>query len=238
MTLDLRINSAHDPRHLQQAYAATGRLQVPNFLEADCATQLHRELLANRDWYLTYNEGAENFESEAARFQALSPAQQQRFMANLYARAREGFQYLFKQYYISGAIKRGEQPGHPLHPVEDFVNSEGFLSWMRELTDRPEIAFSDCYASRYEAGHFLTEHNDIHGDQRRIAAWVISMTPEWNPDWGGYLAFYDDAGNIEAGFKPSFNTLNIFSIPQKHAVQILAPFAGQPRTSLLGWLQH
>ncbi len=237
MSFTLKISADHDARGLQAAFAACGRLQVPNFLEADSAKTLRQLLTSNETWYLTYNEGKENFESGTAEFNALAPAQQQRFMANVYGRARGSFQYLFKQYYISQAIKLGEQPGHALHPLHDCVNSDGFLNWMRTLTNRPQINHSDCYASCYEPGHFLTEHNDLHTTQNRIAAWVISMTPDWNPDWGGYLAFFDETGNIETAFKPSYNTLNIFSIPQRHAVQLVAPFAGHARTSLLGWLQ-
>lgn len=238
MPAQLKISAEHDANQLQQAFVAHGRLQVPNFMDAQSAQQVHQMLKQNQNWYLTYNEGKENYESEAAKFNALAPAQQQRFMSNVYGRAREDFQYIFKQYYITQAIKLGEQPGHALHCVEDFVNDEAFLGFMRTLTNRQDISHSDCYASCYEAGHFLTEHNDIHNQQNRIAAWVISMTPDWNPNWGGYLAFFDDSGNIDAAFKPSYNTLNIFSIPQKHAVQLVAPFAGHPRTSLLGWLQH
>ena len=238
MPLSLKINTKHNPDQLQEIYTSNGRLQVPDFLETECARTLYQELRANQTWYLTYNEGGENYESGAEQFNALAPTQQQRFMTKLYGRAQENFQYIFKQYYITQAIKLGEQPGHPLHPVQDFVDGAGFLDWMRKLTARDDIKHSDCYASCYEAGHFLTEHNDIHDTQERIAAWVISMTPDWNPNWGGYLAFYDESGNIEAAFKPSFNTLNIFSIPQKHSVQLVAPFAGHARTSLLGWLQH
>ena len=87
-----------------------------------------------------------------------------------------------------------------------------------------------------QPGHFLTKHADRHPSHDRVAAWVLSMTPEWDENWGGHLAFYDDRGNITEAFKPAFNTLNIFLIPVDHAVQMVAPFAAKPRTSFLGWL--
>ena len=52
------------------------------------------------------------------------------------------------------------------------------------------------------------------------------------------LAFFDEAGNIEEAFMPAFNTLNIFLIPQRHAVQQVAPFAGTRRLSYLSWLHR
>ena len=64
------------------------------------------------------------------------------------------------------------------------------------------------------------------------------MTRGWKPDWGGNLLFYGKAGNITQGLVPKFNTLNIFLIPQPHAVSHVAPYAGQPRLSFLGWLKR
>ena len=120
----------------------------------------------------------------------------------------------------------------------DFVNSESTLQWMRTLTGQEQIRRSDSYASLYAPGDFLTTHDDLHGSHDRVAAYVISMTKDWNPNWGGYLAFFDEEDNIEQAFMPSFNTLNLFLIPQKHAVQMVSPFAGTMRTSYLGWLHQ
>ena len=238
MTIELQINPAHDPAQLHAAFVQHGRLQIPDFLAAETADHLYRLLGENRQWYLSYNEGGENYESSVAEFEALPPEQQRRFMNKLYGRARDGFQYLFRQYYITQAIRLGENPGHPMHRMQDFVNSDSFLDFMRTLTGAGDIAKSDSYASWYGPGHFLTEHDDRHSSHDRVAAYVISMTRDWNPNWGGYLAFFDDEGNIEEAFMPTWNTLNIFSIPRKHAVQLVAPFAGHPRTSYLGGLQR
>jgi Rps23 Pro-64 3,4-dihydroxylase Tpa1-like proline 4-hydroxylase len=71
-----------------------------------------------------------------------------------------------------------------------------------------------------------------------VAAYVFSMTKVWDKNWGGHLAFFDDAGNITHAFVPSFNTLNIFLVPQLHSVQLVSPFAGANRSSYLGWLHR
>jgi len=52
------------------------------------------------------------------------------------------------------------------------------------------------------------------------------------------LAFFDDNGNIKEAFIPSFNTLNIFLVPQMHSVQLVSPFAGANRCSYLGWFHR
>ena len=236
MNIDLSIHPRHNPDELAPTLRDQGRLQIPGFLPESCSEYLHQLLQENRVWHLSYNEGQENYESEESEFNALAPQQRQKFLNNIYTRARDNFQYFFKQYYISQAIKLGENNGHPMHQIHDWVNSAAFLDFMRKLTGSPEIRESDSYASLYGPGHFLTMHDDRHATHDRVAAWVISMTPEWNENWGGYLAFYDDKGNVTEAFKPAFNTLNIFTVPQKHAVQLVAPFAGRPRTSYLGWL--
>ena len=233
----LALDSRHDPAALSRDLIETGRVQIPNFMTQEAANYLHGLLRSHEHWHLTYNEGSENYETDEQTFKALPPQQQHRFTANIYRRAREGFQYLFWQYYISAAVKNGENPNHPMHGINDWVNSEEFLGFMRTLTQRNDITHSDSYASWYSPGHFLTKHDDRHPRQQRVAAWVLSMTPEWDENWGGHLAFFDENGSITEAFKPAFNTFNIFLVPQDHAVQLIAPYAGKPRTSYLGWLQ-
>ena len=236
--MDISINPDLDPNELKAAFLRKERLQVPDFFTPESADYLYQLLLDNSTWYLTYNEGQENYESSVAEFQALEPVQRQRFMGRIYQRASDQFQYVFNQYYISQAIELGEQPGHPMHQMQEFMNRDSTLSFMRTLTGQDDIRKADSYASWYAPGHFLTQHDDLHGTHDRVAALAFSMTRDWNPNWGGHLAFFDDAGNIEEAFLPSFNTLNIFLIPQKHAVQQVAPFATARRTSYLSWLHR
>jgi len=233
---DFHINPALDTALLAEKLRATGRLQIPDFTTVDTAHKLHQLLTQHEHWHLTYNEGAENYETSEQQFKALPPQQQHRFMGNIYRRAGQEFQYVFWQYYISQAVKVGENEGHPMHAVNDWVTDEPFLDFMRTLTGRQDVRTSDSYASWYSPGHFLTKHADNHPTHDRVAAWVLSMTPDWDENWGGHLAFYDAAGNIDGAFKPAFNTLNIFLIPVDHAVQMVAPYAKKPRTSFLGWL--
>lgn len=121
---------------------------------------------------------------------------------------------------------------------QKFMNSEDVLNMMRTLTGETAIRKADSYASIYAPGHFLTAHDDRHDSHDRVAAYVVSMTKTWNKDWGGHLAFFDDDGNITEALIPSFNTLNIFLVPQMHSVQLVSPFAGNSRTSYLGWLHR
>ncbi|MFC4349361.1 2OG-Fe(II) oxygenase [Kordiimonas lipolytica] len=236
--VDVRIDARHDPAALGEILQKEGRLQVPNFFPADVAEKLYGLLRANPTWFTAYNEGENFYEVPQAEVAGLSPAQQQQFWRVIQKGAREGFQYFFQQYYISEAVQQGRETGHPLHFMHDFVNSEPVLEFMRTLTGEPKVRYIDSFASQYVAGNFLTRHDDTHATDDRVAAYVISMTKDWKADWGGNLVFYDEDENITGGFKPTFNSLNIFLVPQPHAVTVVSPFAGDRRTSFLGWVKR
>lgn len=236
--INITIDERHDPAELGKTLRETSRLQIPNFLTEESANTLYDLISRNKTWFVAYNEGDNYYETPIEHMTRLTPAQQQQFLRPIMMGANRGFQYYFQQYYMTEAIKNGREQGHPLHQMHDYVNSAPFLDFMRTLTGVAEIDRSDSFASRYMPNNFLTNHDDTHANETRVAAYTISMTKNWNPDWGGNTVFYDEDGNITAGFKPAFNTLNIFFVPQPHAVQLVAPFAGEPRLSYLGWLKR
>ena len=238
MAEQLEINPDLDFDALGRILQEKSRLQVENFFTPDTAEYLHQLLMENKDWYLAYNERDNYYESSMEQLNALNPQQRQKFMNNIYVRARTHFQYVFKQYYITQAIELNEQPGHPMHQMHGFVNSEEVLAVMRKLTGDTAIRKADSYATKYKPGHFLSSHDDRHDKHDRVAAYVVSMNRIWDKNWGGHLAFFDDMGNIEEAFIPSFNTLNMFLIPQIHSVQLVSPFAGTNRTSFSGWFHR
>ena len=70
MPVELSINPELDPNALNAAFCRKERLQVPDFFTPETADYLYQLLLDNSTWYLTYNEGQENYESSLAKFQA------------------------------------------------------------------------------------------------------------------------------------------------------------------------
>jgi len=234
----ITINPKLNPKELNKIYQDKGRLQVHNFFTEETSQYLLTLLLENKNWNLAYNSGNNFYESPISELEKLTPEQKQKFMKQIFAKASNKFQYVFIQYYISQAIKLKEEAGHPLHQVDTFLNSDYYLDFMRELTADSSIKKADSYASVFDKEHFLTEHDDLHDKHDRVAACVFNLTKRWNRNWGGHLAFFDDKGNIEQAFIPTFNTLNILSIPQNHAVQQVTPFAEEKRYSLLSWLHR
>ena len=82
-----------------------------------------------------------------------------------------------------------------------------------------------------------TRHVDAHSGEGRRVAYVLNFAPDyWHTDWGGYLVFFDEEGDIVEGFRPRFNALNLFRVPQAHSVTFVPPFAPAARFAISGWL--
>ena len=120
----------------------------------------------------------------------------------------------------------------------EYLNAPDFLDLVREVTGIPEIVRADGQATFYAAQHYLGRHIDSHVAEGWRVAYVLNVAREdWHPDWGGYLTFLDKDGDIVEGFRPRFNALNLFAVPQSHAVTYVPPFAPTGRYAITGWLR-
>ncbi|MDG1683315.1 MAG: hypothetical protein P8H99_04155, partial [Luminiphilus sp.] len=84
------INPLIDETAAAATLAARGRLQIHDFTTRETATTLYELLRHHNDWYLSFNEGPDNFETSEAEFGALTIEQKHRFTAAAYRRARSG----------------------------------------------------------------------------------------------------------------------------------------------------
>ncbi|MDP1778054.1 MAG: 2OG-Fe(II) oxygenase family protein, partial [Brevundimonas sp.] len=130
-----------------------------------------------------------------------------------------------------------EAPRDAVSEVPGFLNGPDFIAFVRTVTGDARIDFADAQATRYRPGHVLTGHDDTAAGKNRLYAYVLNLTRDWRPDWGGVLAFEAADGHIEEGFAPAFNALNIFAVPMRHAVTQVASFAPRDRLSITGWLR-
>jgi Rps23 Pro-64 3,4-dihydroxylase Tpa1-like proline 4-hydroxylase len=227
----LQLAPGLDLAGLAQVYRTHGRLQIVNFLADESAAALYRELADSRHWRLTVNRGEEihHFDLEDI---AGWPAERLGLLDRAVTMGgRYGFQFRYD------VLRVGETPSPLLAALADLLSSPELVQFMRTLTGAGDIAFADAHASRYRSGHFLTTHDDEVEAMGRRAAYVLNLTPEWRPDWGGLLQFYDAMGNVSRAFTPGFNVLNIFRVPQPHSVSWVTPLAAAPRYAVTGWLR-
>lgn len=214
--------------------ARTGRTRVPG-LFGDGAEALHAAVLApDQPWVRTFLNplGAD---IPVATLEASSPEDQAHVTQQAYAGATEGLQFLFDRLRLGPAREAGAATPQILFDLLDLFNTEAFLDFARRLTGDDRIAFSDGQVTRYLPGHFLNRHSDANPRTERLYAYVLNLSPGWRAEWGGLLQFLDEGGDITETFVPSFGALNVFAVPQMHAVSTVAPFAGGSRYSVTGW---
>lgn len=235
--LNIELNERSDTGRLRQRFKKYGRVQIPNFLTENAAHILVNTFTRHDRWNLVTNFNGQHMDLDERGMAKLSTADRNVFTDRVHAQAREDFQYLFSNYPIYDAYHSGTLDNPVIKKLFRFLNDSSFLDLLRHICADTTISFADAQATRYEAGHFLTEHDDDVEGKNRRCAYVLNLTPHWRPDWGGLLQFYDKNGNVEEAYTPRFNALNIFKVPQKHSVSSVAPFANGPRLSVTGWLR-
>lgn len=231
------LQSGLDIGTARTAFEGAGRVQLENLLEPHAPDSLYDCLRMEVPWQLHFNDGAQSHDVDLAQFQALGEASQQALIEAIHQNAARDFQYLFDNFPVADAYDAGEHADLLLMQFHEFVNTEEFLDLARQVTGIESIRMADSQATRYRPGHFLTTHDDEADGKHRMAAYVLSLTPDWRADFGGLLNFVDRGGNVTGTYTPGFNVLHLFQVPQAHAVSCVAPFAPAPRYSLSGWLR-
>lgn len=229
------LNPALDPSRLGEAIEPTGRLHVPDILEAGAAAALGGALASERAWnrVVTLRSG-----SFIAPLEDDEPVQDthRRWLADATLDGGQtSMQYIHDSRRLSSERHYGLGRSDTLTDLETWLNGAEMIGFMQALTGDERIAACDAQATRFLPGHVLTVHNDRDADQRRLYAFVMNFTRPWRADWGGLLLFYGEDGHIQQGFTPGFNTLNLFQVPQAHAVSQVATFALGARLAISGW---
>lgn len=233
---DLALSPSLDVLALNRAFAETRRLHIPDVLTSDSAEALTAAMLAYDGWRVTVDAGGERFELPLAAGRAAEPGKQSWIDQAALSGADPAMQYIFdtRRVAVEGI---GDDVQDAVTAMPAFVNSAAFIAFVRGVTGDDRIDFADAQATRYRPGHVLTGHNDEAEGKNRLYAYVLNLTRDWRVDWGGALIFPGADGQIEQGFVPRFNALNLFAVPMDHAVTQVASFAGADRLSITGWLR-
>ncbi len=236
------LNPDLDRAGLAQRFAADTRLQVENILTQETARELREIMVSGTEWGVAIQAGADA-PPRSWRGRDLRDPDTSREVVELVKatdRAAAAGDYAFRshRYSLVEGLQKGWAPGGPHELLLEYLNAPDFLGLMRDITGMADLAKADGHASCFGPNHFLGRHIDSHVAEGWRIAYVLNLTiDDWHPDWGGYLVFYDDEGNIETGFKPRFNTLNLFKVPQAHAVTYVPPYAPRGRYAISGWLR-
>lgn len=219
-----------------RVFRASGRVHIGGLLTDESAARLHRCLVAEVPWQDVAGDAAGHHDLPAAK-DPEHGATRARILASAEREAAHGFAYRYRNFPMLDHYTAGRYRELYVMRLMEFLNSPPFLDFARTATGCAQIAFADAQATLYGPGDFLTCHDDAVEGKHRHAAYVLSMTPRWRPDWGGLLAFPDQAGHLHEAFCPSFNALNLLRVPTPHLVTQVASFAAAGRYSITGWLR-
>lgn len=235
----LSLNPALDVEELARTYAAAGRLQIAGFLSPDSAEWLATALETQTPWSFTYwGDDQQPHYVPLASIRAMSPQALQDLTTGLMDRSGQQYGFAYLNYRMITAYVAGQDVGHPLHTLTEFLNSPAFLQFARTIVGDADVRKVDGQATLFRPGDFLCRHDDSSvAGVDRVAAYTLGFTRRWRSDWGGQLAFHDEQGDIERALTPRWNTLTLFKVPVSHSVIPVAPYARAPRISVVGWLR-
>ncbi len=236
------LNPALDRAALAQRFAERGRVQIRDVLTEETAREMLTVLAKGTPWGMSVGAGEResprSYSMEELRTPEASQAMNAMARSAEEHSARGEYAFRFAHFPIVKAIQDGYDPGGPHEVMLEHINSEPFMQLAREITGIEGLIKGDGQATMFAPHHYLGRHIDSHVAEGWEVAYVLNFAPpDWHPDWGGYLLFLDDEGDVVEGFKPRYNALNLFKVPQSHCVSYVPPFAPLGRMALTGWLR-
>jgi len=233
--MKFELNPELDRAALAKRLKADRRVQIPNILKTEHAERLTECIEKEIPWSFTYYDDKGPGIIEQHNLEKVPPKDMQALQNNIYKQAIDGFGYAYGLLHQSDATRtRGEIPA-VLNDFYQFLAGPEMRDFIVTVLDDSSIRQVDAQATRFGPGNFLGYHNDqMHGAHRRCA-YVFNFTRRWRPDWNGYLQFFDENGNGSVAYKPGFNVLNLFKVPQAHAVACIPPYAAAYRYAVSGW---
>jgi SM-20-related protein len=227
------INNDLDPDRWRRELQVRSRVQIPSFLQVSAAEAFARELADRVPWQLAERSAGQSRTSPRGEYP--TDDTYARLLQSGYARAADEYQFAYDSYMLVNAAKEGWDPELLVHGVLKFLNTPQFIAFARYLSDDATITHVSAQCTRYRFGHYLMPHDDLHEGEGRRYAYVINLSRDWRPDWGGQLQFLDEDGQVRDTFLPRWNSLSLFRVPQRHHVTFVAPWAAHPRHAITGW---
>jgi Rps23 Pro-64 3,4-dihydroxylase Tpa1-like proline 4-hydroxylase len=230
------FNPALDLDAIGRGFAVHRRFQIRNVLELPFADALHECLMHKVPWDFAYRLHGRDHARRSHEMRAMSSAEHAALAGQIIAEAGQGFQFAFFKYSMVEAFRSGTLVDPVLHQFIERIASQGTIDAVRRLTADAQVKRVDAQATLYDAGNFLTLHNDAaYAGLKRRFAYVLNLGKTWQADWGGLLHFHNEQGDVIETFVPHFNSMSLFAVPALHSVSFVAPYARSPRLAITGW---
>ena len=232
------LNPALDIDALAAEFKKDDRVRINDILEPGIAEQIREICLTDVPFqYIYFFDGANRVGTEE-QLRNLTPEQRHELQQKILTAAADGVGFYYCGYVMGYEDRNvGNEKLQFLHTMFDFMNSSDMREFIMKVTGRDDLLSADAQFTRFTNGQFLTRHRDVVTDQERRLAYVISFSPDWHPDWGGLLQYFEEDGTPRDAWTPRFNSMSLFDVRHIHSVTYLTPFGKAPRLSLTGWFR-
>lgn len=227
--MQFSLNANLNTDTLSNEFKLDKRVQVPQIVQDQQLNALfkcmHNEL--SYDQALIMNNQAQLM--PLSTFKSLEQAEAKQLVKNVYEQAARGVGFWY------GRAPESEKTKPLLIEFKKWLNSNEVFNFVKKITGEQEICNTVIQYTRYLPGDFLTRHKDLGSENTRKIAFVFHLSPQWHPDWGGLLQFYQQDGQPRDAWAPNFGSLHLFNTQHIHAVTAITSFAPSARYTISGW---
>lgn len=227
----MKLNPKLDTKKLAKEFSGAGRVQITDFLDAAAAEALHTVLAERTGWLVTFNNGEKVVWKEIREFSTMTGRRLKEMVNRIYGNAAAG-----KFQYIRHARPEDQNPAsiRPLDPglIEafKFLKSKNIAGFLKNVTGL-SVKSATPEAQWYKNDNFQTRGSDGPG---AALGFSLSLSKNWNPDWGGNTFVYDDAGGVAEVFVPAFNSLELYDARVARSITSVTTLAREHRLSITG----
>jgi len=206
---------------------------IPNFLHTDVAERL-RDYLLSHHMLGEWHHASQISGIPGTQYVLDVPKNAAKIVANRSAAILRNPGCL--PYSFFRGLKQGKETKNPaLSQVFELMSSDRLMGAIQKITDLPVSSVETIFPSRYVTGDFLDPHTDAAPGTSRQLAFVINLSKDWNPAWGGNLVI-DHVHTIT----PAFANLVMFDVRgpgRLHYVSQVTDATDATRLAVSGWLQ-
>ncbi|MHB8348086.1 MAG: 2OG-Fe(II) oxygenase [Acidiferrobacterales bacterium] len=224
------LNEDIDVQRLTDEFRRRKRIRIRNVLKSEDAQACHTCLTSKVPWTLRFRYEEKSVEFTAQQLTQMTPPQKMQL-----SRDMPNFDFIHHRFGMDEEFGRQNYHDLDLYKTYQYLRSDHFLDFVRTVTGFADIRRLGAMATRFDPGQFLKEHDDYQSGEQRLCAYVLNLSRDWQPDWGGLLHFLDYDRNVVDSFVPVFNSLSLFAVPARHFVSMVSSFAKEPRYSVTGW---
>ncbi len=220
----------------RQSFDKEKAFTISDIFDLKFAEHVYENIIDFKLWEIATIREGKPFQVSKTEFQSLANEVRAKFLNDIFSSARcNHYQYFYEFYRLIGA---DAEPISSLNRLVETLKSKPFKELLAYISNsNPEQAKVDAKLTRYVSGNFLLTHTDEQKRDlmHRKCAYVYGVTKNWNPNWGGILTV-QNKGEIMKTFLPSFNQLNLMSVPIDHFVSQVSNYCPKQRLSVTGWL--